>query len=97
MSNHFGASFTKRVELGAGYSVVGKEIQCLSCGKMFKKEFDFRRHWRLPISCQVLDCTKTFRDDKLQGYLNHHAEMHSIDGRTEYTQPQLQTYFCGTH
>jgi uncharacterized C2H2 Zn-finger protein len=97
MSDRFVPSCTERVELGAGYYVAGKEIHCLGCGKMFKKEFDFRRHWRVPISCQVPDCTKTFRDDKLQGYLNHHAEKHNIGVLTEYTQAQLQTYFYGTH
>jgi len=69
-----------------------KDLTCSGCGKKFAKEFDFWRHWRVPIPCQIPNCPKTFRDDKLRAYINHHASEHSNE-QNEFTQVHLQAYF----
>jgi hypothetical protein len=74
-----------------------QKLICSGCGKKFTKDCDFRRHWRVPIPCQIPDCPKEFRDDKLKVYLNHHASEHYNYEQNGLTEVHLKSYFCGTH
>jgi hypothetical protein len=94
MPDRFEAHYMKGTGMEIDIYSPGKDVICYGCGKKFAKDFDLRRHWRVPIPCQIHNCPKTFRDDKLRAYLNHHASEHCNDEQDQY---QLQSYFRGTH
>lgn len=97
MSDRFDTSFTNAAGMGMAIHSSSQKLTCLSCGTQFTKECDLWRHLRIPIPCQILDCPKKFRDDKLKVYLNHHASEHNTDVQNGLTEANLKSYFRGTH
>jgi hypothetical protein len=93
MSDPLDAPFMKK----AGMVQENHSVICAGCGRGFVKNNDLLRHWRVPIPCQVDNCMETFRDDKLQVYLNHHRRMHSVNGLLPLSQAQVESYFHGAH
>ena len=82
--------------MGMAIHSPSRDITCPGCGKKYAKEYDFLRHWRVPIPCQISNCLKTFRDDKRRAYLNHHVSEHRNDEQNELTQAELELYFHGS-